>query len=279
MNDTTAPVLKDLVLIGGGHAHVIVLKRLGMDPMPGLRVTVISRDVQAPYSGMLPGLIAGHYQFDEVHIDLTPLCGFAGARLYRDEAVGLDLATRRVHCRHRPPVSYDLLSIDIGVTPVLTATGAVEHAVPVKPITTLVARWERLKERVRQTSRAMRIGIVGAGAAGVELTLAIQHAVRRLLADDGRPDDEPEFHLFSATAQILPTPQPSRSWQIRARAPCARRQGPQCGQGHEGQSWQRRGPGRLPIRVRRDRVGNRSRSPAVAGEGRSRRRRRWLHPR
>ena len=205
MNDTTAPVLQDLVLIGGGHAHVIVLKRLGMDPMPGLRVTVISRDVQTPYSGMLPGLIAGHYQFDEVHIDLTPLCGFAGARLYRDEAVGLDLATRHVHCRHRPPVSYDLLSIDIGVTPVLAAAGAVEHAVPVKPITTLVARWERLKERVRQTSRAMRIGIVGAGAAGVELTLAIQHAVRRVLADDGRPDDEPEFRLFSATAQILPT--------------------------------------------------------------------------
>ena len=205
MNDPTTPVLKDLVLIGGGHSHVIVLKRLGMAPVPGLRVTMIARDIHTPYSGMLPGLIAGHYRFDDVHIDLAPLCQFSGARLYHDEAVGLDLAARLVHCHHRPPVPFDLLSIDIGVTPLLAVAGAAEHAVPVKPITTLVSRWERLRERVRQSTRATHVGIVGAGAAGVELALAIQYALRRLLAEEGRSHAEPEIHLFSATSQILPT--------------------------------------------------------------------------
>jgi hypothetical protein len=111
------PVLKDVVLVGAGHAHVGVLRRFGMKPEPGVRFTLITRQVDAPYSGMLPGQVAGLYGFDDTHIDTGPLCRFAGARLIQDEAVGLDLASRRVLCRHRPPVPFDLLSLDIGSTP------------------------------------------------------------------------------------------------------------------------------------------------------------------
>ena len=205
MNDSQVPVLKDLVLVGGGHSHVIVLKGLGMNPMPGVRVTVIAKDIDTPYSGMLPGLIAGHYQFDDVHIDLGRLSMFAGARFYRDEAVGLDLANRRVRCRDRPPVSYDVVSIDIGVTPIQRVDGASEHAVPIKPISTLVSRWERLRERVRQQPVGLRIGVVGAGAAGIELTLAIQHALQPSSSSDGSQGEAPDFHLFSGTETVLPT--------------------------------------------------------------------------
>ena len=205
MQGTRVPVVKDLVLIGGGHSHVIVLKGLGMDPVPGVQVTVIARDIDTPYSGMLPGLIAGHYEFDDAHIDLAPLARFAGARLYHDEVTGLDLENRLVFCRDRPPVPYDVLSIDIGVTPVLDVHGAPEHAVPVKPITTLIARWEQLKARVRNQEHPLRIGVVGAGAAGVELTLAIQYALRQSMDLSRSPAVEPEFHLFSAADTILPT--------------------------------------------------------------------------
>lgn len=196
-----SPVLKDLVLVGGGHSHVIVLRRLGMRPLPGVRITVVARDLHAPYSGMLPGLVAGHYGFDEVHVDLGPLARFAGARLFHAEAVGLDLERRAVLCRGRPPIPYDVLSIDTGIAPRLDAPGAAEHAVPVKPIGGLVARWERLERRVRASPRKLRIAVVGAGAAGVELTLSMQHA----LAADSSPFPAPEFHLFGAAPTLLPT--------------------------------------------------------------------------
>ena len=135
MQGMTHPVVKDVVLVGAGHAHVAVLRMFGMKPVPGVRFTLISREVHTPYSGMLPGLVAGHYTFDEAHIDTGPLARFAGARLYNDEVVGLDLAARPVICRHRPPVPYDLLSLNIGSTPnTADIPGASEHAIAVKPI-------------------------------------------------------------------------------------------------------------------------------------------------
>ena len=200
------PVVKDLVLIGGGHSQISVLKKFGMRPVPGVRVTLICKDVMTPYSGMLPGLIAGHYSFEETHIDLGRLARFAGARFYNTEAIGLDLADKKVLCRGRPPVSYDLLSINIGSAPVTASVpGAAENAVPVKPIDRFVAHWERLRERVLARGRPTRIGVVGGGAGGVEILLAIQYRLRQLLAESGQGALSPECHLLTDTDEILPT--------------------------------------------------------------------------
>ena len=194
------------MLVGGGHSHVIVLKKFGMKPIPGVRLTLICTDMHTPYSGMLPGYVAGHYDYDEVHIDLSRLAVFAGARLYRDEVTGLDRVNQKVLCRNRPPVPYDQLSINIGSTPQLhQVMGAAEHAIAVKPIQRFNDRWLALLQRVKTHSGKTTIAVVGAGAGGVELLLAMQWRLRKELAALGRNPDELVFHLFTGVADILPT--------------------------------------------------------------------------
>ncbi|MBL8395846.1 MAG: selenide, water dikinase SelD [Candidatus Accumulibacter sp.] len=206
MQTAGSPILRDIILIGGGHSHVGVLRMFAMQPLPGVRLSVICTDTETPYSGMLPGYIAGHYDFDAVHIDLRRLAEFAGARYFLDEVVGIDRAARKVLCRTRPAVPYDVLSINIGSTPQLVRVhGAAEHAVPVKPIRRFNERWLALLARIRAHAGRTTIAVVGAGAGGVELTLAMHYRLRRELLALGRHPDELVFHLFSAEANILPT--------------------------------------------------------------------------
>jgi selenide, water dikinase len=165
--------MEHLVLVGGGHAHVHVLASFGKRPMAGVQVTLIARDVRTPYSGMLPGFVAGRYSFDDCHIDLAALAARTGARLVHAEAVGLDRAGRLVLLKDQPPLAYDVLSLDVGAAPDLDAIpGAAERAVPVKPIAEFGKRWLAFLEHARGP---LRIVVIGGGAGGVELALAIDH--------------------------------------------------------------------------------------------------------
>ncbi|PXY00182.1 selenide, water dikinase SelD [Halomonas sp. LBP4] len=206
MQQPQQPVLRDIVLVGGGHTHVGVLKRFAMRPEPGVRLTLICRDTHTPYSGMLPGYVAGHYRYDEVHIDLRRLAEYAGARFFGDEVVGIDHDARQVLCRTRPPVPYDQMSINIGSTPrVDSVNGAGDHAVPVKPIHRFNDRWQTLLERVKHHAGRTRVAVVGGGAGGVELLLAMQYRLRRELVALERDPGELTFALFTRGERILPT--------------------------------------------------------------------------
>ncbi len=194
----TAGSEKSLVLVGGGHAQVYVLDSFAKRPVPGVALTLIARDVLTPYSGMLPGFIAGHYTIDQCHIDLAPLAAIAGARLVHDEACGLDRDARTVLTRRGPPIPYDLISIDIGSTPNLKpVAGADRFATPVKPVSTLRARWAELLARVERETGPLRFLTVGGGAAGVEVTLAMRHRLRALARERGRDPDALSFTVVT----------------------------------------------------------------------------------
>ena len=194
----------DLVVLGGGHSHVEVLRQFGQRPEPGVRLTLVSRDVQSPYSGMLPGYVAGHYHYDQVHIDLPRLARFAGARFVQAEAIGLDRERQRLICQDRV-VPFDRLSINIGSTPQLRAPGAREHAVPVKPIDLFNQRWLALLDRARVRSGPLHLAVVGGGAGGVELILAMQYRLRRERSRQGFDPDALAFSMFTASPVLLPT--------------------------------------------------------------------------
>jgi len=206
MQQVLKPIVKDLVLIGGGHSHAIVLRMFGMKPLPGVRLTLITEASDTAYSGMLPGHVAGFYSHDECHIDLRTLAQFAQAQLALDQVVGLDLENNKVICANRPPVAFDLLSIDIGSTPdQISVPGAAEYAIAAKPVRQFLADWNQLVECVAQAPQEpISLGIVGGGAGGVELALAMQSRLHQVLKDAQPPMQNLEIHLFHSDAELMP---------------------------------------------------------------------------
>jgi selenide,water dikinase len=193
--------MKRLVLLGGGHAQIQAVKAFGSEPPAETSLVLINRSRFTPYSGMLPGLIAGHYSHAECHIDLAWLSAQSNVEFVEQEATRLDLAARRVHCADGSAQSYDVLSIDTGSTPPLgMAPGAAEHALPVKPIEAFLPRARALVAECG-TPGEHSIALVGGGAAGFEVLLALAYRIERQCA--GRVT--PQFHWVTDTQEILPT--------------------------------------------------------------------------
>lgn len=176
MKHPDLPLTDDVVLIGGGHTHALVLRKWGMAPVPGARLTVINPGPTAPYSGMLPGHVAGHYERAELDIDLVRLARFAGARLILGAADGIDLDRREVHVPGRPPIGFDLCSVDVGITSRMPSLpGFEEHGVPAKPLGAFAQAWRDFLEG----NGTARVAVIGAGVAGAELAMAMAYALRQ----------------------------------------------------------------------------------------------------
>ena len=209
MSGPPAPVATDIVLVGGGHSHVAVLKRFGMRPAAGVRLTLVSRDMLTPYSGMLPGLVAGHYSAEQAHIDLRKLSRFANARVIHAPATGIDLAGRKVLVAGRPAIGFDILSLDIGSQPTMGAIeGAKEHALGIKPIDAFRERWTEVERDCLKRGGRLRVAVIGGGAGGTELSLSLRHRLRTLLDRAGVPDGV-EITLLAETREVVESHAPA----------------------------------------------------------------------
>ncbi len=173
----TWPATRDLVLIGGGHTHALVLRAWGMRPLAGARVTLVNPAPTAPYTGMLPGFVAGHYDRETLDIDLMRLAQFAGARMILGHATGIDRAAGEIAVDDRilgsRRVPYDVASIDIGIHSEMTELpGFAEHGAPAKPLDRFAQSWA---DHLAGPERGAAMAVIGGGAAGVELAMAMSH--------------------------------------------------------------------------------------------------------
>ena len=183
MIHVSGPSFKELVLVGGGHAHIQVIKALFMHKKPGgalegLRVTLVSDVYHAPYSGMLPGLIAGHYSFHEAHINLERLARACNTRFIHAAIAGLDADKKQLFFKDkRPALDFDILSLNLGSTPDFDmVTKGREKIIPIKPVQKFLDWWYALQEQIGPSPR---FSIVGAGAGGLELALSIHFRLQQ----------------------------------------------------------------------------------------------------
>lgn len=177
MTETTGTTsLQRLVLLGGGHAHLGVLDELAQRPLPGWQVHLVTPFRRQIYSGMLPGWVAGHYRIGECAIALDTLAARAGATLHTNAGTGLDLKHNLLQCADGSQLPFDRISIDTGPVAALDdLPGAALHALPIRPIEGFVAAWPGVVQRIALQRQRFEMVVLGAGAAGVELALAIHH--------------------------------------------------------------------------------------------------------
>lgn len=177
--------------MGGGHSNVEVLRRYGMKPEPGVRITVVAREPHTPYSGMLPGYLAGKYSWDEVHIDLLKLSNFANARFIPDEVTRVNLDEQTVSFASRPDLRYDVIAINTGGAPGKNFQGN-DLVIPVKPIGQFIPAWNHVVAQ-HANGNGYRLTIVGGGPGSVEVAMAIRE----------RHGDAFTIHLVTANDILL----------------------------------------------------------------------------
>ncbi len=170
--------MKRLLLIGGGHAHVEVLRSFGEQRLEGAQIVVATPYPWLTYSGMVPGFVAGHYSIDDCTIDVARVAARAHATLVLSPVVSMDARARTITCANGAQVGYDVASLDVGSqSPVTLAAGIEQNAILMRPLERMVKGWNEVLARAR-TGGVRSVTLVGAGAAGIELALAMHHRFR-----------------------------------------------------------------------------------------------------
>lgn len=174
---------KRIVLIGGGHSHALFLRQWMEHPLPQAELQVFEPQPKVAYTGMLPGFVAGHYDIDDLYIDIERLTKDAGGTFSALAVETVDPSARTLIAGGET-FPYDVLSFDIGVHTATSMTGGGwnDHAVGVKPLTDFAHAWESFVANTTKTDTQAQLLVVGGGVAGVEVALAMAH---RLYTETG----------------------------------------------------------------------------------------------
>lgn len=192
--------MKRLVLAGGGHAHVEVLRSLAEVPLADCEVTLVTPYPWLTYSGMIPGLFAGHYELDDLTVDLIALAGRAGARIMITTASLASVRAGELICANGQVLPYDVLSINVGSVPAIGPVKGVErHAIPTRPLERLIKGFNGMLSRAHDAQLAS-VTVVGGGAAAIELALAMNHRFRVELLEVAT-----HVRVVADSAHLLPT--------------------------------------------------------------------------
>jgi pyridine nucleotide-disulfide oxidoreductase family protein len=192
--------MKRLVLVGAGHAHAQVLLDWARAPLAGVELLLVAPQALTPYSGMVPGWLAGLYRYEQIVIDFAALAAAAGARWVEGELEALDPARRRLRLRSGEEIGYELLSLNVGSTLQPPAdVGA--PVLALRPLASLRPAWDALLQQWQHDNARdpFLLTAIGGGAAGFEALLAVRARLRAL-----RPDRAVHAALVSRGAQLLP---------------------------------------------------------------------------
>lgn len=167
---------KHVVLIGGGHTHALVLHHWHKLKLDNVKISLINPGLTAPYSGMLPGYVAGHYSRQELDINLNDLLNFKNTKLINGYANSIDVSSKKILLRDKTEITYDIASLDVGITSDMPKLkGFSQTGIPAKPLGDFASKWSAYLS----STDAARIVIIGGGVAGCELAMAMAFAIGR----------------------------------------------------------------------------------------------------
>jgi selenide,water dikinase len=170
---------QQLLLIGGGHAHLGVLELLSKRHLTGIDVTLVSEHADQVYSGMLPGHLAGHYTLSDCSIPLDPVAELAKADFVRARVTGIDLRNHIALTDTGGVLPFDVVSIDIGPAPERALIPGLEYALSIRPIEQLLNSWRSLEQRFAGTPLPQTLAVIGGGPGGVEVVAALAYRAQQ----------------------------------------------------------------------------------------------------
>jgi selenide,water dikinase len=195
-----------VVLVGGGHAHVQVIKALNTRSRPkDMQVSLIDIQKSASYSGMVPGAISRFYSPDETLLHLEPLANWAGIQFHQDQVVDIDFEQNLVYLKNEPnqPIPFDVVSIDIGSASrgLNDVPGAREYTIPTRPIWELVKRIDEAEQQLGETAHVV---VVGGGVAGIELSMSIRGRWESIL-----PNGTLQITILNSGSELISNESPA----------------------------------------------------------------------